>query len=361
MKKIYTTQSFKRQNKRRAKNRLRRNLVSKLKRKNKRIGKLNKNKYQLEEERVINNYNKVTAPSYFSFIKKPEEAIKFINKLEKLYLNKQNVFINLKDITFIDYSAITILVSVMFSFKSRNIKFNGNFPANKKLAQLLINSDFFKYLNKPIGNKIEYAIGKENQIFTRANKEVNSELGLVVMVEATRTIWGENRTCKGLQRTLLELMQNTNNHADINKKGEKHWWLSVNHDKINKKVSFIFIDYGIGIFESLKNKPTTNKWFGWFEKIKNRLLHGGNDEIFKLLLEGQMHLTVTGQHFRGKGLPGIKEVLERNQISKLQIISNDIYANVSENNYHKLNLEFSGTFVSWELNENNINSEWIIQ
>jgi hypothetical protein len=247
----------------------------------------------------------------------------------------------------------------MFSFKTRNIQFNGNFPKNGDLAKLLINSDFFKYLNKPISKNIEYALGKENQIFTRANKEVNSELGYIVMAEASSTIWGQKRTCKGLQRTLLELMQNTNNHADINKKGEKHWWLSVNHDKPNKKVSFIFIDYGVGIFESLKHKPNDNKWFGWFEKIKNRLVYGDNPEIFKLLLEGQMHLTVTGQHFRGKGLPGIREVLSRNQISNLRIISNNVFSDVANEKYIRLNEEFSGTFVTWELNENNINIEWI--
>ena len=127
-----------------------------------------------------------------------------------------------------------------------------------------------------------------------------------------------------------------------------------------KKVSFIFIDYGVGIFESLKNKPQTNKWFGWFEKIKNKLKYGGNDEIFKMLLEGQMHLTVTGQHFRGKGLPGINEVLERNQISNLKIISNNVYSNVTSKEFNKLNSEFSGTFMYWELNENNINSKWTV-
>jgi hypothetical protein len=359
MKKLYTTSRYKKRNKSRTKRILKKRLVSKQKRRTKNFNGQSKSKELRQEEKLISNYTKITAPKHFSFVEKPEETIKFINKLERLYLNNSSVFVNLKDITYLDYSAVTILVSVMFSFKTRNIKFNGNFPQNGDLAKLLINSDFFKYLNKPIGHKLEYALGKENQIFTRANKEVNSELGYVVMAEASTTIWGEKRTCKGLQRTLLELMQNTNNHADINKKGEKHWWLSVNHDKPNKRVSFIFIDYGVGIFESLKHKPNDNKWFGWFEKIKNRLIHGDNSEIFKLLLEGQMHLTVTGQHFRGKGLPGIREVLSRNQISNLRVISNNVFADVDNNNYIKLNEEFSGTFVSWELNEKNINIKWI--
>jgi len=259
-----------------------------------------------------------------------------------------------------DYSAISILVSVMFTFKSRNIDFNGSFPDDPKLAKLLINSDFFKHLNQPVRDKLEYSIGKKNQIFTRANKEVNSELGLLVMEEASQTIWKEKRICKGLQRTLLELMHNTNNHADETEKGAKHWWLSVNHNAKDEKVSFVFIDYGIGIFESLKSKPKTNKWFGAFEKISTRLKYGTNDEVLKLLLEGELHMTVTGKHFRGKGLPGIKQVQDRNQISNLHIISNNVYANVANNSYKKLSNNFSGTFAYWELTKNNKNIEWKI-
>lgn len=330
---------------------------------NKQNIKLHKPRYRTRNEIIDDEsqkrYTLIAAPNNFSFIQNPEETIVFINRLEECYLSKERVYVNLEDVTSIDYSAVTVLLSVMFSFKSRNIKFNGNFPKDENLAKMLVESEFFKFLGRQITNKIEYTVGKANQIFTRANKEVNSELGLPVMIETSRTIWGKERTCKGLQRTLLELMQNTNNHASINQKGEKHWWLSVNHDIANKKVTFIFVDYGVGIFESLKNKPSDNKWFGWFEKLTDKLFVGNNSDIFKLLLEGEMHLTVTGQHFRGKGLPGIKQVLDRNQISKLQIISNDVAADVSNNKYLRLKNEFSGTFVAWELNESNVNAPWI--
>lgn len=323
-----------------------------------------KSKYRTKSEIVrdesLKFYTIISAPNNFSFIKNPEETIIFINSLEKCYLKKERVYVDIEKIDYLDYSAVTVLVSVMFSFKARNIKFNGNLPKNFEPAKMLIDSEFFKFLGKTQTEKMEYTIGKENQIFTRANKEVNSELGLVVMEEATMTIWNEKRTCKGLQRTLLELMQNTNNHASVNQKGEKHWWLSVNHDKKNKKVSFIFVDYGVGIFESLKNKPEDNKWYGWFEKLKDKLTVGGNNEILKMLLEGEMHMTVTGKHFRGKGLPGIKQVLDREQISNLSIISNNVNANMKNNKYLKLKNQFSGTFVAWELNESNVNSKWIL-
>ncbi len=73
----------------------------------------------------------------------------------------------------------------------------------------------------------------------------------------------------------------------------------------------------------------------------------------KLILEGKLHETVTGEYYRGKGLPGIVEALKRNQISNLHIISNDVYANVQTGNYTILENKFEGTFIYWELNEKN--------
>jgi len=304
---------------------------------------------------------KINTPKNFSLVTNATETIDFINTLEDRYLQKKKVFVNMENIEFMDYSAVTMLLSVLFSFKERNIDFNGNFPKKLDYKKMLIDSGFFDCLKTKIKNsKLEYKIGKNNQIFTLANKEVNSELGLPVMIETSETVFGEKRTLKGLQRVLLELMHNTNNHADLNKKGEKHWWLSVNHDKENKIVSFIFLDYGIGIFESLKNKPEEGKWEKLKSYISNLLNTDDNSRLLKLLLEGEIHMTVTGKHYRGKGLPGIREAMIREDISNLYIVSNDVFSDVSNNQYTKLNNEFSGTFVSWEINSNNKNLQWIL-
>lgn len=360
MKRYQTTAKYRRRNYRNSLRSAKRKFKSKIKKKWKRQSEHGKTVEQRKRAYTFANYTTIVAPKYFSFIEKPESTIRFLNKLEHCYLRRKCVFVDLETIEYLDHSAVSVLISVMFSFKSRNIAFNGNFPTKSELKEKLISSGFFKYLRKPIGDKIEYTIGQENQIFARANKEVNSELGLIVMAEASVTVWGDRRICKGLQRVLLELMQNTNNHAAISEKGAKHWWLSVNHNREEKRVSFYFVDYGVGIFESLKNKPAKNKWFNWYEKIKNKLKYGGDDEIFRLLLNGEMHMTVTGQHFRGKGLPGIKEVQDRNQISNLKIISNDVFADVNKFKYEKLSTSFSGTFVTWELTKDNSTLPWNI-
>ena len=44
-------------------------------------------------------------------------------------------------------------------------------------------------------------------------------------------------------------MKNTVSYSS-NDKNKRHWWLSIKRDSSNKAVTFTFLDYGIGIFES---------------------------------------------------------------------------------------------------------------
>lgn len=197
MKKYYVLEEYKESNKRRSVKHHRRNLISKEKKRIKSVSKIGKSKKQIKEEYLKNKYEIISPPVKFSFINSPEETIEFINKLEAQYKKRKEVFVDLQNLEELDYSAISILVSVMFTFQSRGIQFDGNYPNEPSLKKLLFDSDFFKYLFRPVRAKLEYSIGKQNQIFTMSNKEVNSELGLAVMIEASQTIWGKKEFAKG--------------------------------------------------------------------------------------------------------------------------------------------------------------------
>ncbi len=329
--------------------------------KNKR--RLHRKKFEIKHE---NEYGvNIVAPKVFSLIINPEETIKFINKIEWHLRQRKKAFIVLTFIEEIDYGAIAVLFSIMDLFTLHNVKFNGNKPNNATAFSKLESSGFFKQLYRENRNKIQYRTGDANQIFTKSNKQVESALGLPVMVEATEAIWGEKRLAKGLQRILVELMHNTNNHAGgKNKKGFERWCLSVNHDKSNRRVEFVFVDYGVGIFNSLNQKQKGDKWYGWQNLVQRYFqipLIDANDVLLKKLLSGEIHLTVTKKDFRGKGLPGIKEVFDRNQISNLFILSNNAYADVAKDNYVQLAQNFSGTFLYWELCYSNENHIWTVK
>ncbi len=332
--------------------------------------KLRKEKFKLGKSEI--NYRHVrdwptnlTAPNKFSLIDNPEKTIQFINKIEACLNTRKRVFIILKDVTYIDYGAISVLLSVMELFRLNSVRFNGDMPINQEVYKKLNESGFFDELYKANNKKNEYKNGKLNQIFTRTDNKVEAELGLPVMIDATTAIWGEKRLCKGLQRIFLELMHNTNNHAGgLDSQGHERWCYSVNHNTESNKVEFAFVDYGIGIFNSLKLKQKGNKWYGWETKLKQVLkIDVGaltNEILLQQLLDGEIHASVTGSSFRGKGLPGIKEVADKNQVSRLFVISNNAYGDTSNNEYKLLREDFSGTFVYWELCYANENMPWTI-
>lgn len=296
-------------------------------------------------------YLKIKAPDILSFITQPESVIRFINKLKSAYDKNEKVFVILQHVKEIDYDAIIVLLSIMVRFKSKKISFNGDLPNDKIAANVLIKSGFFENLYKEFKDNERYTLrsAEGGHIHTHAWKKVDPVLADKVITKASKFIWNEKRRLTGVYRTLQELMQNTNNHATPNIEGDKHWWLSVNHKQSEGKVCFCFVDYGVGVISSLQSKPKGNKFFGAIESLYNKFKYGNDSHLLKLILDGELHKTVTGEYYRGKGLPGIKEAMDRSQLTNLCIITNNVYGDVASENFKILSNNFSGTFVYWEI------------
>ncbi|MBS1526710.1 MAG: hypothetical protein JST19_13720 [Bacteroidetes bacterium] len=362
MKKFYSSADYKQWNARHAKQSLKKQLRFKKYLRNK-----NRHKNFLpEEERksTINihrdfGYVKIKVPNNFSFLENPVEVIRFITNLKNHFDTRRKVWIMMRNIQKIDYSAIVVLLSIMVRFKARKIDFNGDFPKNHIINKILIASGFFQTLyHVKISEADRYNIGSQNTIHTHAWKDVDSELGGTIMIDISNKILGRKAVYKGLQRSLVELMQNSYNHAEPTKEGEKHWWLSVNVSTKQKIAALSFIDYGVGIFESLNGKKPGSKWFNWKQILADLFNPATNADVLQLILNGELHKTVTGKNYRGKGLPGIKEAMDRNLISNLHIITNDVFADVCAKKYVILPNNFEGTFVYFEVNDQTVTAPW---
>ena len=306
------------------------------------------------------DYAKLHAPKIFSLIKNPSETIEFISKLEEYFSAKRKVFVRLNRVEYLGEGALAVLLSSLINFRSNQINFNGDFPKNKRANKKLLDSGFFNQLynnTRPVREEsYDLSSGK---IFTHASKIVDAKLSSDLILTISKRIWGEERRCLGVQRAYIELMQNTNNHASITKKGEHHWWTTVNYDVERGVACFAFLDYGVGIIKSITTDPKSklNRVINIFKNI----FYSKNDsELLELLLKGEIHKagrnhSSTKQYFRGKGLPGIYEACSLNHISNLVVITNKAMAQVSEDNYVLLDKNFSGTFVYWEVKQDNIN------
>lgn len=319
-------------------------------------------------------YKEIKAPIIFSFIENPNGVVSFINEIESLCNKKVPVFVILQHCRAIDYGAIVALLSIMVAFKNQKIKFNGDYPREEKVRAILEDSGFFKYLFEKFSKEEHDGYYLEpptlNGIHTHAHKKADSKLTGGLIKKATNMIWQQERRLQGVQRTLIELMQNTNNHAG--ERGEKYWWLSLHADQEEEKISFAFVDFGKGIFNSLEGKKENESFYDWQPKMKRvfpqifdrnkpnrvellkKIIAGAFHEVVGDTSCNSGHYTVTGEYFRGKGLPGIARAFSKGQISNLRIITNDVCANIGDDDYRFLDKNFSGTFVYWEVEKKNL-------
>ncbi len=308
-------------------------------------------KHYREEIEPYKSYKRIPAPAVFSLIENPNKVVDFIADIQDCLSKRKSVYIVLENVEKISLDSITILLSVMRKFEYKLIRFTGDMPKNQTVRDFILESDFFEHLYR-IGRSKEsdtYKYKGGSKIHTHASKIVDGELASKVIEDASQTVWGETKRCQGVYRTLIELMLNTNNHADSSVKGEKHWWLSVYHNTAESKVCFAFVDYGVGVFTSLNEKREGSKFFGIVSSLRRLFQAKSNAKLMELILNGTMHKTATGKPHRGKGLPGIGKALERLQISNLNIITNDVHAHVDGQVYATLGSSFSGTFIYWEL------------
>lgn len=305
------------------------------------------------------NYISVTAPANFSLIDNVEEVLEFIDDIRKHYQKSEPVYVMMENVSSLGDGAILLLLANMIQFRTHGISFNGSKPNEEVLRKKMDSSGFFAYLYKYTSKRDDYSVGTlDSSIYTHAQKNVDSVMSDQIVEKASMAVWETARRCPGVQRTLVELMQNTNNHAG-RVKGEKHWWLSLNKDSVNQTATISFMDFGRGIFDSLDNKEPGDLFYGWKDKFfKVFPFANTSEQIMKLILQGELHRTCTGEYFRGKGLPGLYEAYQNGRIGKLKIISNNVYADIENDKYYLLNHNLHGTFVSCEINKTIYNLPW---
>lgn len=312
--------------------------------------------------RMFPGYKLINAPVRFTLVENEKETLKFLQKLQVCFNRSQKVAVLLDNVKEISTDAILVLLSNMVHFKAARIGFNGTRPKNKRVAAKLEASGFFKHLyGQVMRDQDAYSFRKVNSIIhTHGQKTVEAKVADEIVKYASEAVWGVPRRCPGIQTTLVELMHNTHDHAGV-EKGEKHWWLSVEHDDQAHEVTFSFIDFGVGIFRSLANKQPGEPLYGALDYIIHNfpLIQTEVDRL-RLILEGKVVLTQFNEYYRGKGLRKIYLKNQNNQISDLCIISNFASVRTKNIDYHSIKNEFEGTFISFKMNKKTYNLEWEI-
>lgn len=335
------------------------------KKKKKKRNKKSRSAEEKEAERLkrfFSGYDFIKAPQILSLIDNEEETLDFIRKIKEKYLERKKLCVRLDKVREMTTDAVLVLLSNMVQFKLAGIDFNGTKPDNSILKYKLESSGFFKrlYGNTMQGND-EFSFSEMgNHLYTHGQKTVVSKLADSIVEYTSKFVWGESRRCQGVQLTLLELMHNTYDHADP-QKGGKHWWLSVEKDNYTKEVTFSFIDFGVGIFRSLENKAPDEPLYGSLGELTRKFPWANTeDKKLKLILEGKIKKNQENKYYRGKGLANIYTRYKENKIGSLTIISNYASCNVDRQDFHQLDKEFEGTFISFKISNQTISLPWTI-
>ena len=315
-----------------------------------------------EIARLFPGYKQIKAPEILSLLNNESSTLDFLRKLQGCYTAKRKVAVLLDDVVNLSTDAILVLLSNMVQYKAAKIGFNGTKPRDVITNFKLESSGFFKHLyGFAMRDQDKYSFKKMNSfIYTHGQKTVEASVADELVKYASEVVWGEPRRCPGIQTTLVELMHNTHDHAGVFK-GEKHWWLSVEHDEQAHEATFSFIDFGVGIFRSLANKKQGEPLYGALDYIVQHfpLINTEADRL-RLILEGKVKLTQFNEYYRGKGLRNVYLRHHRNHISDLSIISNYASFKAVNDDYHSIKNEFIGTFISFKMNQNTYNLQWEI-
>lgn len=296
---------------------------------------------QKRAARIRRQYWTVEAPSIFSIVNNPDEAMEFFANLE-LYSTRYNINLRLLDVKTLTTDAIAALIATL---RRMDINVRGDLPSNADAQRMLLDSGFFDY----VSSAQQLPEAKRGSIQQRKSKLVEPVVAKNLVHFGTKAIFGSSQKCTAAYSTLIECMANTRNHAsgrNDNKKGREKrrppemWWATVYADAARKKICFTFVDTGVGIFRSVR--------IGLVRKIYD--LIGGKEDtkILQDMLLGKVPSS-TRLSFRGKGLPYMNRLAVGKRITSLVIVANDVYGNVSSQTFEKLRTPFRGTLVYWEV------------
>jgi hypothetical protein len=283
----------------------------------------------------------LNAPKVFCFTKNTVGMIEFLDKLETAVDNNDQITIDLSEINDLSTDAtLAIVAKATNPNRKSDSKIFITIPNSELLSDKLFDSGIFGKEERIFSNG---EFRKPKGIIERKNDvSVKSEETSELIRFATKQLFGNELRFQQLQRVFVECMNNTINHASIDKEEKESWWASVYYDEAINTARFNFFDNGIGILESINLR--------WQDKILNKVGWKDSAKIMKDALAGEVG-SRTGLSYRGKGLPAILEAFNQGCITKLIIISNDVYVNLEKNEYANLEKSFKGTFFHWEINE----------
>jgi hypothetical protein len=270
-------------------------------------------------------------------VRNPEETIEFLWDFEQK-ARKCNISLDLRQISAITIETITALIAVVR--RLRHIQISGNLPSDPGCQTILVQSGFFEHVKRlqPLPQ------ADRGKMAHKESKKVEGKSAQELIHRVTSVLHGNPRPCQPAYRALIECMSNTFDHAARTQFEIETWWATAYADPTNRLACFAFLDTGVGIFRSVKLSTIRRA----YEAVRQAIGLHDDCVILREMLRGEVE-SRTGLKYRGKGLPSMYNALNAGRLRTLIIVSNKVYANVGQNDFHLLEQEFRGTLLYWEV------------
>lgn len=287
-------------------------------------------------------------PVNFSLRKNPDDVIYFLNQIE--YFGRgNNLELRFAEVQVITPEAIAALIATIRKRALAKRTVRGDLPKCEPCRQILEESGFFDHVRLRGAHR---AIDR-GSIQRRQSNRIEPVVAKELIASGTQQTGKEHSEAS--YRILIEGMGNTLDHAspppalprDRNSRrrndiqyDREMWWAMAYADVARSRVCFVFLDTGVGIFNSVKIKT--------LRKIAKAFRLTPDSELLNDLLHGRLG-SRTGLPYRGKGLPAIRDLSARGEVKELTLITNAVFADVSSGEYKSLSAGFRGTLLYWEI------------
>lgn len=359
MKKYFTTSEYKKRNLKHAKKQFRRKLLSvaKLKAKNRLISGIpEKKKKRKLKTHVHRDVIKplVLAPSDLRLIENAEGCLYFFRDLRSQeYLSHKGkinfVIMSLKEVTSIDYGAISILTAISEDLKFNKIILKGDFPDDPYCKQFLIDSGFLNHMIDEHGKEFPKAEKSELIFFEKGSGILLIKDNIAIsntVKNVVKHLTGELKQCLAVKSIVLEICGNSIEWGGTQ---NRQWLLGVKYEP--EKVIFTVTDVGKGILETLHRRFGAVLTDIFSIKSNLEILRGAFTEKYG---------SSTKEINRNKGLPAVKYNFDNAVIKNLKVLTNNVILQFDNEEFSKTfekgKPRFHGTFYQWVMTMECINN-----
>lgn len=299
-------------------------------------------KYIGQVKRGRPKWRKIQFSRQIRLIKDPNSALRSFNTAYSFYHRGFNVEYDLSDVQVFSPESIAVLAASIASTDfTNNRNSTGNLPQNFIVANAFRQSGFFDHVNstnlKPASNTTAGVLLHKVTDYKVETQIARSTCEFVMRKSGIRYV----DDMEPLYVTLIEAMQNTNNHASNSILKKYDWWLYRSEDKYRGLLHFTFLDIGVGVFNSLT-----------VMNLKEKLLKAAkltaNVDLVEDLFAGRIKSS-TGRMDRGKGIPQIHNSAKEEIFEEFFILTNDVLVDLKTDKKTQLTEEFHGTLYYWTI------------